>query len=213
MNSLISVIESKQFISKIYNTYRLYITHGARSSKKVDYFHGILKTELEKLFHNSETYNVVLEYDVPSCNSTGKKKCDVVVIRNGKPYIVFPVKIIMTNYKQNKNNSWENLTGELIHLKWKNPDLHIIPVNIFMNNTPYLKSNKKICRFEKIKFIDIENYNVLLEKNICFDMINYIIDVKHVCEIDDEFNTLPQIIGFTKETPYRQFSQILHELI
>jgi hypothetical protein len=211
MHNIDTVLESKDFINKIYNTYKLYIKYGARSSKKVDYFHGVLKTELEKLFH-SDIYNVVLEYDVPSCNSSGKKKCDVVVIRSGEPYIVFPVKIIMTNYKQNKNNSWENLTGELLHLKWKNPNLHIIPINIFMNNTPYLKSNKKICRFEKIKFTDIQNYIMLLEKNICFDIINYIIDVTHVCNIDDEFNMLPQINGFTKETPFRSFGQILCDL-
>jgi len=41
----------------------------------------------------------------------------------------------MSNYKQNKNNGWENLTGELVHIKWSSPDVHIIPINIYMNKT------------------------------------------------------------------------------
>ena len=54
----------------------------------------------------------------------------------------------MTNYKQNKNNSWENLTGELSQLKWANPDLHLIPINIIFNQTPYLKSGGIIGKFD-----------------------------------------------------------------
>lgn len=64
-------------------------------------------------------------------NSSGYKKCDIVILKNNKPYIIFPVKIIKSNYKQNKNNSWENLTGEIMQLLWANPNIKIIPINIF----------------------------------------------------------------------------------
>ena len=143
----------------------------------------------------------------------GRKKCDIVVLKNNIPYIIFPVKIIMTNYNQNKNNYWENLTGELIHLKWANPEIKIIPINIFMNKTPYLSNNKIIKKFENISYKNLINYNILVEKNICCDIINYIIDVEHINNINDMFVNLPHIIGFNENTKYRSFEKILENLL
>jgi hypothetical protein len=87
----------------------------------------------------------------------------------------------MTNYKQKKNNMWENLTGELSHIKWCNKNIKIIPINIFMNKTPYLKTDKKIKKFEQITKKDIDIYNILIEKELCYDIINYIfINIFHI---------------------------------
>lgn len=207
------VLESKDFVACLLHSYGLYLTHGARSSKKVDYFHNYIKIQVEKLFKKENGYEVKLEQNVSSVNSSGRKKCDVVVNKNNIPYIVFPVKIIMTNYKQNKNNSWENLTGELLHLKWANPDVQLIPINIFMDKTPYLKKDKLISKYEEITYKDIENYNVLKEKNIVYDNINYILQVNHECKIGEEFCKIPTFIQFNKNTNYRTFSEILEELV
>lgn len=135
------VLEGKRMLCCIARAYELYMTNGARSSKKVDCFHNHIKCELEKIFKNSK-YSVKLEQNVPSTNASNKKKCDIVVYEMNTPMIVFPVKMIMTNYKQNRNNSWENLTGELTHLKcahWrkiqKNPRHHIV------------QQSNKICEF------------------------------------------------------------------
>ncbi len=204
--------EKEQIIEIIHNTYEIYFTYGATSSKKVDYFHNYIKQQLEVIFVDNK-YNVLLERNVKSTNSTGKKKCDIVVYKNNEPYIVFPVKLIMTNYQQNKNNSWENLTGELTHLKWANENINIIPINIFMNKTPYLKKDKKISKFENITYDDIKNYEILKEKNLAFDIINYIIDVTHINNINDVFDKVPTIIGFNVNTPYREFQQILESLV
>jgi hypothetical protein len=130
----------------------------------------------------------------------------------GEPYIIFPVKIIKSNYKQNKNNGWENLTGELLHLKWSNDNLHIIPINIFMNKTPYLNNKSIIETFENITFNDIKNYNILNEKNIAFDIINYIILVEPNNKIDEKFENIPTVLGFDENTPYRNLSEIVGEL-
>ena len=82
--------------------------------------------ECNKHINNNPNYKVYLEQNIPSINSSNKKRCDIVVYKNKEPYLIFPTKIIMTNYKQNKNNSWENLTGELMHLKWANKNINII---------------------------------------------------------------------------------------
>lgn len=215
MNKLTSITNSTErdiFINIIKKTYDLYIEHGARSNKNVNYFHNYIKEELIKLFDKPE-YSVVLEYNVNSTNSSGKKKCDIVILKNSLPYIVFPVKIIKSNYKQNKNNSWENLTGELQHLIWANENLKIIPINIFMDKTPYLKDNKKIGKFENITIDDIQIYNLLTKKNITYDIINYIMTVQHNNIVDENFDKSPDILDFDINTPFRNMLDILKELL
>lgn len=217
MENIKEVINNKKLISIIYNTYNLYLINGSRSSKKVNYFHNKIKDELELLFinnnNNNNIYKIKLEQNIASLNASGKKKCDIVVFKNNNPFIIFPVKIIMSNYKQNKNNSWENLTGELIHIKWLNQDVNLIPINIFMNKTPYLDNKKIIKKFENITYNDIKNYDILKEKNICYDVINYIIDIEHNNFINEYFTNLPNIIGFNKNTKFRSFEYILKNLI
>lgn len=192
----------------ILQSYKLYIEFGARSNKKIDYFHNYIKTELEKIYENVE-----MEKNIKSFNSSTRKKCDIVVYKNDMPYIVFPIKMIMSNYKQNKNNSWENLTGELMHLKWSNPNIHIIPINIFMNTTPYLQKNSVISKFEKITYDDIYQYDKLKTENIAYDIINYIIDVQHNNKIGEKFSKSPDIIGFNEKTPFRSFETILQNIM
>ena len=205
------LLEEKRFIQIINETYYKYFKYGPRSSKKVDYFHSAIKCILEQYFTRKRGFNIKLEYNIISCNSSGKKKCDIVILKNNKPYIIFPVKIIMTNYKQNKNNSWENLTGEVMHIKWCNPDIHIIPINILMDKTPYLKNNKEIKKFENVITSDIENYNQLIKNNICYDIINYIVEVEHINKENECFDKIQPIKKFI--TPYKSFSSIISKLL
>lgn len=211
MESIELLFEAKRFIQIINETYETYFKYGSRSSKKVDYFHSSIKDILERHFTCEKGYDIKLEYNINSCNSSKKKKCDIVVLKNEIPYLIFPVKIIMTNYKQNKNNSWENLTGEVTHIKWCNPDIYIIPINILMDKTPYLNNNKEIKNFENVTTIDIENYNQLIKHNICYDIINYIVEVEHLQKKGECFDKIQPIKNFI--TPYRSFSSILSKLL
>jgi hypothetical protein len=204
--------EKNNFMYKIKETYELYIKYGSRSNVNVNYFHNYIKNELIKIFFEPE-YSVMLEYNVNSTNSTGKKKCDIVILKYNIPYIIFPVKIIKSNYKQNKNNSWENITGELQHLIWENENIKIIPINIFMNKTPYLNVNKKITKFENITINDISIYNLLTVKNITYDIINYIMIVEHNNILNDVFDQSPNILGFDTNTPFRNMFDIVKELL
>lgn len=162
------------------------------------------------LFNIFPKYDIRLEYNVPSLNSTKQKKCDIVVIKNNVPYIIFPIKVIMTNFKQNKNNSWENLTGEITHIKWVNPDVNVIPINIFMDKTPYLNCKKQIKYFETVNVNDISAYTALIDKKLCYDVINYIVEVEHTKNIGDFFNEISPIKKFN--TKYRTFDSILYGL-
>lgn len=203
--------EEKKFIQILNESYEKYFKYGPRSSKKVDHFHQKIVEILETKFNVNDGYKIKLEYNIKSFNSSGKKKCDIVILKNEKPYIIIPVKLVMTNYKQNKNNSWENLTGELSHLKWHNPDIFIVPINIFMNKTPYLKSDKKIKHFENITMNDIENYDELIKRDLCYDLINHIVETDHTKKEEETFDEMRPIKKF--KTEYKSIDVIFKDLL
>ena len=78
-----------------------------------------------------------------------------------------------------------------------------------MNKTPYLNNKSIIETFENITFNDIKNYDILNEKDITFDIINYIILVESNNKIGEKFENIPIILGFDENTPYRNLSEIV----
>lgn len=210
--------EEKKFLDEIEKTIKKYFTHGPRSPLKMADFHKFIAETVLQIINElnqtpSNKYEYKLEMNVQSINSSGNKRCDIVILKNGKPNIIFPVKFPITNYKQNRNNSWENLTGEVNHLKWANDNLHILPINILCHQTPYLTDGKKIKYFETITDDDIKNYKYLIRQNLCPDIINYIVDIEHSKSIGEEYNEIKSVNGFNEKTKYRPLKDILKDLI
>ena len=191
------------------NVHDIYFERGSRSSKKVDCVHEWFRAQLEPYL--PEGFYVSLEHNVPSINTSGKKRCDIVVFdSDNDPIIIFPVKAVMTNYKQNGNNQWENLTGEVCHLKWANENIHIVPINILMNKVPYLKDGGEIKTMEHITYEkSYEIYSTLVTKHICTDVLNYIVDVEHNSKIGEKYDKKPTIIGFNEKTPWKDLDELL----
>jgi hypothetical protein len=211
-DNIINSINSKRFIVCLYQCFYEYINSGARSSKKVNILHNFIKNELEALL--PKIFTVKLEQNIKSMNASGKKRCDIIIYKDKKEIVIIPVKFMMSNFNQNKNNAWENLTGEIMHLLWANPNIKIIPMNIIFNNIPYLDKNKKIKKFEIINYNNIfKTMEILTEKKIILNTINYIIDVLQNCEIGTLYNKIPTIICYNKDTPHKSFSDIFSFLI
>ena len=201
--------KEKTFLHVIGKSIKLYIKHGPRSNKKTQYLHKSIKSIIKNaLLKDTEKYSIKLEHDIPSFNSSGTKSCDIVLLSKKTPLIVFPVKFIMSNYNQNKNNYFENLTGECSHIKWINENLKIVPINIILNRVPYL-SGDKIIKFEHIKYDSTFSiYKNLVEKNICSKVITFIIDVEHQNKEGQNYDKCPIIIGFNNQTPYVDIGEI-----
>jgi len=237
VTSYIQVEMANQLLKVLSTCYKLYIENGSRSPKKADFFHKYIKSELEIIFTRENGYIVRNEMNVKSINSSKQKRCDIVILKNDKPFIIFPVKLVMSSFSKNKNNFWENMTGELCHLKWANDDVHLIPINVVMSSTPCLtglaglkdkklvvKKNKSdefrvknknsyISNFEPVTYKKIENYNILKEKGICYDIVNYIIETEYDNEIGQYINKVPTFKGYDKHTKFRTFDDILKGLI
>ena len=131
----------------------------------------------------------------------------------------------MTNYKQNKSNYFSNLIGESTTLVLANPGLKVVPLNIYFTQTPYLTdSDKKIKKFEKITYEnDLKNFDRIKKWDIAergcaplvlaHDVINYIFDVDHVCNVGEKFNKVPNNIRFNAKTPFRSLESIFKEIV
>lgn len=200
----------ERFLQKVRETFAIYLQYGGRSKRKTDFLHSWLAEDIKDVLNANAGGEVKIEQSVPSLNASGKKNCDIVAFRNGEIISIFPVKFIMTNYRQNKNNSFENLTGEIMHLKWANENVPIIPINIIFNQVPYCQSSSLIKHYETITYE--KSYKVtetLREKGLVHDTVNFIIDVNHCCQIGTSYNRCPEIIGFNQDTPYRSFHEIL----
>ena len=191
-------LEKIEWINCIKECLNIYFEKGPRSPKKVDFLHNFIKKKID--LYIPENWKTVLEKNVKSKNATGYKKCDIVVLdENENVKIIFPTKFIVTNYKQNKNNFWECLTGECFHLHILDSSIHIVPINIILSETPYLDSNSKIKKIETITYEEsFEVYNELVIQKVCSDILNIIIDVEQVSKIGEKYDTSPEFIGIEK---------------
>ena len=212
-------MEKTIFLNNINLIFNKYVEHGPTSKHKVDCLHNCLRDSLSRSLNklhlrSTHYYSIKLECNVPSLNYSMKKKCDIVMCKDTQIIAIFPVKFIMSNYSQNRNNALENLTCELVHLKWANTDVHLIPINIIFNKIPYLLKNRKIKNFENITLENSFNHmDILKQKTIVTDMLNYIIDVDQLCEPGDEYTICPKLIDFNTSTPYRDLEEILCQVI
>ena len=191
-----------------------YFTAGCRSNKKVTVIHNYFR-DLIKL-HLPPHMTASTEICVPSCNISGNKRCDIVIQdTNGDTKVVFPVKFISANYKQNQNNYWEQLTGEITHLYEKNNDIKIVPINITTTQIPYKKNGGEIKTFEQLTYeSSFEIYEKL--KKFTFGkaipiVLSYLINVEHLCQIGEKYDKRPKLLGLNEKTPWVGLDHVLKE--
>ena len=201
--------EEEEFIRMINEAYEAYIKHGPTSNIKVDILHKFFSDKISFYCKDSE-YNVRTECKIVSENCNNNKRCDVVLYKHDIPMAVFPVKFIMSSYKKNRNNYYENMTGELCHIKWKNPDILIVPINIILSKIPLLKTDGVIKDFEYITYENsLKIYNNLITHGLSALNISYVIDVEFNNEINEKITVQPTIGKLLPETPYIKIKDIL----
>ena len=87
-----------------------YFIHGPRSSKRTDILNEFIENMVIQAIkrkygeENMSRYTIKKEYAIKSTTKSGKKNCDVVVLKDYVPHIIFPIKFCMTNYSQNCYN-------------------------------------------------------------------------------------------------------------
>lgn len=202
----------------------LYMEHG--NPEKVKCFHEWVRKVLEEnCFKQEDGYIVSTELNVSfyTCDESGIKRCDIVVTKYGKIVLIIMTKIVMTNYKQNKGNYFDNQFGACQNLVLENPGVKVVPLNIFFTETPYLNKPGIIQKFETIKYENIKRYDILKTRKVldyddapvesAYDVINIIFDVTHLCHKGEKIEKAPTNFKFNVDTPFRSFKDIFNKFL
>ena len=91
------------------------------------------------------------------------KRVDIAVIKGEKPVTGIGIKFIMSNYRQNSNNYFENMLGETANIRTNNI-LYFQIVICFVRSPYFYKEENKekvIKKFEKINLSHLEKYQIL----------------------------------------------------
>lgn len=154
-NSLFLTILKKSFIT--------YLQTGARSNKKLEILHGAIAEDLYERLNDGN-------YDVHSLGfGAGKEKkingryvdkaVDITISENKKVIAGIAVKYVMSNYKQNSNNYFENMLGETANIR--SAKIPYFQIFIIPDSVPYFKKGGEIAKPEKINEHNIKKYIVL----------------------------------------------------
>ncbi len=175
-----------KFMHQLTFSFRTYLNKDARSNEKLKNIHAFI-TETIKNQLNNDT----LTYYSLSNNSSNSKEfkvmgrymdklVDIAVCKNNKPIIAVGFKYVMSNYKQNANNYFENMLGETANIRSNNiPYFQII---IIPKIVPYFDKKNIVTKWEEINEYNIKKYAILShdDTNIYFHTplltLLYIID-------------------------------------
>lgn len=210
--------EEAEYIKMMERMFLKYAEFGPRSPEKVKIPHGFVKKLIDNFIakypHLAKIYRCELEKCVDSLNATNKKKCDIVIYKYDEVFAIFPLKAPMTNYMKNRNNSWEGVTGECVHLDIANKkNVAIIPINLLFNKMPCLKDGN-IDKFDNVKYSkSLKVYEGLIEYGTINQTMNFIFDVEHNSEIGGEYKTAPNILNFNCDTPFKSMASVLEKII
>jgi len=167
------------FLKAISATFNAYNTFGARSNKKLIPIH--------KWFADVMENKLDANYSVRSLGKDGEfklegkyypKTLDIAILKNQKIVATISFKFVTSNYKQNSNNYFENLLGEMANIRRINVGFaHFL---VLRAHTPYYDKNKGNLRGSQKKI------EILTEN----DLIKYIKLFK-----DLDFPHKPEVLG------------------
>ena len=149
----------QRFLSAMQESYQKVQVYGVRSNQKTKILHGWAQEELRCELGNDYLFTG----QTPSSSREAKvegmyyyKKVDILVERDGQELGVVSIKFVISNYKQNSINYFEQQIGETANLRRKN----IVYGNIFCitNPIPYKESNGGILKQERLRDEDVRRY-------------------------------------------------------
>ncbi len=161
-------MDNNGFLEALKKSFITYLRTGARSNKKLAVLHGAISEDLnERLDDNKYTvYSLGFEKGKER-KINGRyvdKAVDITIAENNKPIAGIAVKYVMSNYKQNSNNYFENMLGETANIRAaKIPYFQIF---VIPDSVPYFKKGAVISKLEKINEHNLKKYIVLSKDDV-----------------------------------------------
>lgn len=157
------------FLDKVKESFRLYLDTGARSNEKLKPIHSFIADALKQKLNDPELTLCSLR---PGQRGGEKsvagrymdKNVDIAVCRGENVLGAIGFKFVMSNYKQNSNNYFENMLGETANIRCNR--IPYFQVLVLLKELPYYDNNGKITRVEHINEHNLHKYIKLSEDNI-----------------------------------------------
>ena len=152
----------ERMLSAVMDSYERYKEAGPRSNKKLIPLHGWVSDEIKRELGDG--------YVIRSVQSGGELKIDgkyysknVDVSVEFKRHVVgvVNVKFVMSNYRQNANNYFENQLGETANLRRSN--IAYGHLNLFTHPIPYFNKEGELQSEHRLNDDDIKKYSLLSE--------------------------------------------------
>ncbi|WP_051622789.1 hypothetical protein [Mycoplasmopsis primatum] len=164
---------NNELLEVLKESFHLYITGGARSNQKLKPLHGKIATDFEKILNSLDNHksNIYRCFSLNAQNGKEKvikgryidKVVDITVQKNDKIIAGISVEFVMSNFKQNKNNYFENMLGETANIRSNNYSYY--QIFITPDVMPYYTYSGIIKKWEKISVDDLHKYIVLSSDN------------------------------------------------
>lgn len=157
------------FLNVARDAFKEYLESSARSTKKLYVLHGAIANDLNTRLNDSSLYSICsLGFgDDKEGHIEGRyvdKRVDITVLgADGNPIAGIAVKYVMSNYKQNATNYFENMLGETANIRSANIpyyQLFIIPEKL-----PYFKADGTIGHWEYFNKENMKKYLLLSKDN------------------------------------------------
>jgi hypothetical protein len=135
--------KERQFVKALEQSFKMYKLHGARSTAKLKPIHKFVADTLAEIWGKSfEIY--YMGEETKEMTVDGKyypKDIDITVTKTGQAIFCLGIKFVMSNYKQNTNNYFENMMGETANIQ-ATGHLPYAQLIILRYETPYYKKMK-----------------------------------------------------------------------
>ena len=96
-----------------------------------------------------------------------EKAVDIAVCQDNKVLAAVGFKFVMSNYKQNSNNYFENMLGETANIRCNN--IPYFQILVIPKELPYFDENGEIKTWEEINECITFNFSLLLAPLIKYD--------------------------------------------
>ena len=149
----------EELLSAIAESFKKYKEFGARSNEKIKPLHRAVSEILSAIWGKDFQIHYLGE-DSKERKVEGQyylKEIDLTVTHNDNPVFCLGIKFVISNYKQNANNYFENMMGETANIQ-ANANIPYAQIIILRHQTPYLDKSGRIKKIEIINDNDIKKY-------------------------------------------------------
>jgi hypothetical protein len=165
-------MNNSEFLEVLKQSFLIYQKTSARSNEKLKILHGEISNDLvNRIKRHNDTGDI---YTVSSLGyANGKemriegryidKTVDIAIEKNNEVISGIAVKFVMSNYKQNANNYFENMLGETANIRCKR--IPYFQILIIPEKLPYFDKSGNITKWEFIEDANIKKYIVLSTDN------------------------------------------------